>query len=171
MIDKHNQSFFSQKASIIVETNKKEEPFIFLHCIKKKNDGFWEQTSRNEGKTVKISIEEIIEMLSVLSHKKAKWTIVHDFKNEKTFISINWQKEEEIFWINIGDYREMMKSAQAEFFRLLLEHLLQEKIEYATTSNFQDNMQAVDSKSSIQESDFVQEVNNFHLNSFFLFSL
>lgn len=60
MTDTHNQFFFGQKVGVIVKSNRKDEPFIFLQCIRKKNDGTWEKLSLNEGKTVRLGIKEII---------------------------------------------------------------------------------------------------------------
>lgn len=60
MTDTHNQSFFGQKVRFIVKSNRKDEPFIYLQCIKKKNDGTWEKPSLSEGKILRLTIEEII---------------------------------------------------------------------------------------------------------------
>ncbi len=70
MTDIHNQGFFGQKSAFIVSTNKKEEPFIFIRCLKRKEDGSWEKPSRKKGKVIKLSIEELIEILDILSKNK-----------------------------------------------------------------------------------------------------
>ncbi len=134
MTDKHNQSFFGQKVGIIVKSNKKNEPFLYFHCIRKKENGIWEKPSLNEGKIVKFNICEIIEMLFVLSQKKTEWSTIHIFNNETTKISIKKHETDQAFWINIGKYNRLLKYPQSEFLKRLFEHILQEKIEFATTS-------------------------------------
>ena len=135
MADKHNQTFFSQKVGLIVQSSSKDKLYLFFQCIKKKNDENWEKTTLNEGKTVKISIEEIIQILSVLSMKSKKWSTVHTFNNDNTIISINRDDQNGAFWINVGDYERMLKFPQSEFLKLLLRHILQEKIEFATSQH------------------------------------
>ncbi len=135
MGNSHNKSFFGQKAGLIVQTSSKEQPFIFLQCIKKKADESWEKPSQGEGKKVKLNLEEIIWMLRVLNKKIQQWTTFHEFKEEKTRISINWgENNNEILWINIGEYRKKIGWSQAELLRLLLGHILEEKIQFATGS-------------------------------------
>ncbi len=133
MADKHNQSFFGQKVGIIIKTNKKDEPYIFFHCIRKNENGEWEKPSFKEGKIVKFSIDEIIELIFVLSQKKSEWNTIHTFNDENTKITIKRDEESQTFWVIIGNYSRYLKFPQSEFLRRLLEHILQEKIEYATT--------------------------------------
>ena len=74
-------------------------------------------------------------MLRVLNKKIPKWTTYHEFKEEKTRISINWGDDKnEILWINIGEYKKKIGWSQAELLRLLLGHILEEKIQFATGS-------------------------------------
>lgn len=134
MTDKHSQSFFGQKVGIIVKSNKKNDPFIYFHCIRKKENGVWEKPSLNEGKIVKLNMGEIIEMLFVLSQKKREWSTIHTFNNETTKISIKEHETDQAFWINIGNYNRLLKFPQSELLKRLFEHMLQEKIEFATTT-------------------------------------
>jgi hypothetical protein len=73
MTDYHIKTFYGQKSSITLTSPSKSAPYIFLSCINRKEDGTWERTSEGEGKTVKISIEEIICILEVLLKKSANW--------------------------------------------------------------------------------------------------
>ncbi len=146
MGNSHSKSFFGQKAGLIVQSSSKEQPYIFLQCIKKKADESWEKPSQGEGKKVKLNLEEIILMVRVLNKKIPQWTTFHEFKEEKTRIGINWEENNnEIFWINIGEYKKKIGWSQAELLRLLLSHILEEKIQFATgstsskLSNFNDN--------------------------------
>ena len=132
MTNSHSQSFFGQSTGLTIQSTSKTEPFIFLKCIKKRGDGAWEKPSKGEGKTVKCNLDEIIMILQVLNRKIKSWSSFHNFNNLKTQISFQW--EEEKVWINIGNYSKMLNFAQVEILRLLLEHILKEKIEYATSS-------------------------------------
>ncbi|MBA7707584.1 hypothetical protein ES703_116459 [subsurface metagenome] len=137
MTDAHSQPFFGKNTALFVQTRAKNEPFIFLKCIKIKDDDSWEKPSLGEGKTIKCKLEEIIMMLRVLNHKLESWTTVHIFKDNKTQISFNWKREkEDVLWINIGSYRKKLLFAQVEIFKLLLGHIIHEKIENATIPSF-----------------------------------
>ncbi|MHA1491293.1 MAG: hypothetical protein ACTSRI_16785 [Promethearchaeota archaeon] len=139
MTNKHSQSFFGQKTALIVQSNLKSEPFAYLTCIEKKADGSWERFSQGEGKTIKISLEEIVMMLEVLRRKLPIWSTLHEYRGEKTQISLNWEEQkDQILWIKIGKYSKMMTISQIEIFKLLLEHLLKEKIKHGT-SYFPEN--------------------------------
>ncbi len=131
MVDKHNQSFFGQSTGMFIQSSSKSESFIFIQFIKKKGDGSCEKLSKREGKTVKCSLEEIVMILKVLEKQNKAWKTVHSFKDDNTPISIKWEGDQKI-WINVGDYPKMLAIPQIEIMRLLLTHILQEKIEFAT---------------------------------------
>ncbi|MFX0041820.1 MAG: hypothetical protein ACFE8L_02810 [Candidatus Hodarchaeota archaeon] len=134
MVNTHSQSFFGQSTGLTIQSTSKAESFIFLKCIKKKSNGTWEKPSQGEGKTVKCSLDEIVMILRVLDRKIKSWSSYHDFNNAKTQISFQWEEgKDEKVWINIGNYSKMLNYAQVEILRLLLEHILKEKIEYATS--------------------------------------
>ncbi|MFW9936565.1 MAG: hypothetical protein ACFFD5_02890 [Candidatus Thorarchaeota archaeon] len=136
MVESHSQSFFGQNTGLIISSFSKFEPYIFIRCIKKKADGKWQKPSENEGKLIKCSLEEIISILDVLNHKELKWQGIHSYKDNKTILSFSWEDENsDTFWINIGDYSKMLNLAQAELLRLLLSHILKEKIIFATSQN------------------------------------
>lgn len=116
---------------MFIQTPSKSEPFIFLKFIKKKNNGTWEKMSNGEGKTIKCGLEEIVMMLEVLNKKKKTWSTVHSFKEEKTPISINWEGDSKV-WFNVGDYPKMLSFTQIEILKLLLNHILEEKIIFST---------------------------------------
>lgn len=133
MVDSHSKSFFGQNTGMIVSSSSSSDPFIFIHCIKKKPDGIWEKISTNEGKTIKISLEEIVMILRVLNRQTLNWQSHHIYKDKNTSLSFNWEDEDaNILWINIGIYSKMLNLAQTEILRLLLIHLLKEKIVYST---------------------------------------
>lgn len=139
MTNTHSQSFFGQSTGLTIQSSSKTEPFIFLKVIKKKSDGKWEKPSKGEGKTVKCNLDEIVMILRVLDRKSKSWTSYHEYNNVKTQISFQWEEgKEEKVWINIGNYSKMLNFAQIEICRLLLKHILKEKIEFATSSRIPD---------------------------------
>ena len=136
MTDKHSKSFFGQSTGLTIRSSSKKEPYIFLTCIKRKPDGVWEKPSLGEGKTIRCSLDELVMILRVLKRKINSWSGYHTYKENNTPISFSWEKsEEDKLWINIGNYSKMLGVAQIEIFKLLLKHLLKEKIKFATISN------------------------------------
>ncbi len=136
MVNKHSQSFFGQSTGLTLVSSSKTEPFIFLKCIKKKPDGSWEKPSLGEGKTIKCNLDEIVMILEVLNRNKDSWSSFHNFKDVKTQISFKWEDAaKQKLLIYIGKYSKMLNYAQTEIFRMLLKHIIQEKIEFATIPN------------------------------------
>jgi len=136
MTDNHSQIFFGQATGLSIQSSSKEDPYIFLRCIKKKSDGSWEKPSKGEGKTIRCSLEEIVMMLEVLNKRMSNWTSYHSYKDTQTQISFGWENRNgNKLWINIGNYSKMLIFAQIEIFKMLLEHLLKEKIKFATIFN------------------------------------
>jgi len=143
VVDKHNKSLFGQSTGMFIQSSSKSEPFIFLQFIKKKENGTWEKLSLKEEKTIKCNLEEIIMILRVLEGKEKSWSTVHVFKEEKTSISVSWEGEAKL-WFNVGDYPKMLKFAQIEILRRLIDHILQEKIEFATVSSSKNSNPNID---------------------------
>ena len=133
MADKHNKSFFGQSTGMFLQSSLKTDPFIFFRFIKKKENSVWEKPSIGEGKTIKCGLEEIVMILKVLKRYIKSWSTVHIFKEEKTSISVNWEGENKI-WFNVSEYPKMLTIPQIEILVLLMEHILAEKIEFATSS-------------------------------------
>ena len=137
MTDYHTKTFYGQKSSLTLTSPSKSAPYVFLSCINRKEDGTWENTSKGEGKTVKISTEEIICILEVLLKKSANWRGFHVFKERKTEIYVGWERESrEVVQIKIGEYVKKLRFPNLNFFTLMLEHILSEKIEFATSGKF-----------------------------------
>jgi hypothetical protein len=138
MVDFHTKSFFGQNRGIIINSPSKLVPYIFLQSIKRKTDGSWEKPTKGEGKTVKLSIEEIICILEVLKRKSANWRGYHVFKDYKTEIYVGWESEaREVLIINVGEYKKKLRFPNTNFLTLLLDHILAEKIEFATSGTFE----------------------------------
>ena len=137
MVDKHNQSFFGKASGLTIQSSSKNDPFIFFQCIQKKQDDSWEKPSNGEGKTIKINMDEMVMILEVLNKKIQNWSSYHKFNEVNTQISFKWEDEKlQRLYINIGKYSKMLNYAQTEILRLLMKHLLREKIENATSWSF-----------------------------------
>jgi len=140
MTDSHNKSFFGQSTGVILQSPSKTESSIYFQCIKRKSNGKWEKPSKGEGKNIKCSLEEIVMILQVLNRKEDSWSTYHSFKNVNTQISFNWDpNDNKKLWIHIGDYSKILNFSQIEILRILLTHILEEKIEYATSLNGPDS--------------------------------
>ena len=136
MGDTHSKSFFGQNTGLIVSSSSKTDPYFFIRCIKKKPGGSWEKPSSGEGKVIKCSLDEIVMVLEVLNRRQLNWTNDHTFKDQKTQISFGWEDDQaKTLWINIANYSKMLSFAQTEILRLLLTHILMEKIKFATYTN------------------------------------
>ncbi|MFW9951003.1 MAG: hypothetical protein ACFFKA_12870 [Candidatus Thorarchaeota archaeon] len=160
MVNSHSLSFFGQNTGIILASWSKDEPFLFLSCIKMKSNGKWEKITKREGKTNKISLEEVILILRVLNREISSWQTSHFYKDKETSISFSWQDEnKDILWINIDNYSKMLNSAQVEVLRLLTTHLLHEKIIYSTTlDNERQNLIRVDNNNrDINDNIYIDE--------------
>ena len=140
LTDKHSQSFFGQAVGLTIQSSSKSDPFIFLKCKKKKPDSSWEKPSLGEGKSIKCSLDEMVCILHVLKRKGNSWSTYHKYNENNTQISFSWEdNNKKKLWINIGTYSKMLGFAQVEIFKLLLKHLINEKIENATILNVVKN--------------------------------
>jgi hypothetical protein len=134
MVEKHTQNFFGQKTAIIVDSNRKDEPCIYVRCLKKKKDGEWQNFS--ESKVVKFSLLEMIAINDVLNGKRKTWNTFHAFNEVKTPISFAWDEHDfDLLWINIDDYSRPLNYPETELLRRLMDHLVEEKIASATCRN------------------------------------
>ncbi|MFX0057543.1 MAG: hypothetical protein ACFE85_11375 [Candidatus Hodarchaeota archaeon] len=140
MVDTHSRSFFGQHTGIIVKSPSKYNDFIFITCLRKKSDDSWEKPSKGEGKTIKFSLEEMVMIIQVLSKQSKSWSTYHSFKDEKTSINFKWNddKQEQIY-INIGTYKKSIQTPQITILRMLMEHMLAEKIKFATSTKQVDS--------------------------------
>jgi len=171
MVDRHSQSFFGQSSGMTLISSSNSDPFIFIKCIKKKYDGNWEKPSLGEGKTIKCNLDEIVMILEVLKGKSKAWSSYHNFNDNKTSISFKWDEESnDKVYINIANYSKMLSYSQIIIMKMLLEHLLKEKIIHATVpysryktnnDNREDQNLSVDEESNgIDEEDFVEGEDN-----------
>lgn len=163
MTDMHNQTFFGQSTGISIQTTSKKDPFIFIRCIKKKGDGSWEKPSLGEGKTIKCNMEEIVMILQVLEAKLKSWAIYHEYNKVSTQISFKWEEgDEKKLWINIDKYSKMLNFPQIEILRLLMKHILKEKIIHATISNFNDESVVSTKSKNLQDNNPIKKKESQH---------
>lgn len=134
MVNNHTKTFFGEKTALTVQSISKEDLFIFIKIFKKKKEGLWEKPSLGEGRIIKCSLEEIVSILQVIRYKTNEWSNYRIFKNKKTQFSFQWVLNNQLE-IKIEDYSIRLKFEQKEILKMLLEHLLEEKIIYATVTN------------------------------------
>ena len=152
MADRHDYSFFGQRTGLILSSNSSSEPFIFFKCVKKKSDGTWEKLKMREGKTIKISLEEMVMIKKLLDKNSSEWSTFHQHEEIKTNISFRWDNEK--INVNIGEYFKPLNEAQIEIFRNLLDHMFHEKIKNATSLSSSNN--------TIKKSQYITKNNNKH---------
>ncbi|MFX1568896.1 MAG: hypothetical protein ACFFCV_11090 [Promethearchaeota archaeon] len=153
MADFHTKTFYGQKTSVRVTSPSKQVPYIFLTCTKRKNDGSWEKSSEGEGKTVRLSIEEIICIIEVLNRRSANWRGYHIFKDRKTEIYVGWEDDSRQFLrVKIGEYNKRLRFPNLNFLTLMLDHILSEKIEFATSGTFE--AKSIEKEETDEESEY-----------------
>ena len=102
--------------------------------MRKKRDGKWEKTSQGEGKTIRLSLEEMVSIKEIFKKCPSSWNSVHKYKDEMTSIEFVSRENQSLpYLMKIGSYPKPLTFAQAEIFRRLLEHLITEKIEHLNT--------------------------------------
>ena len=102
--------------------------------MRKKRDGNWEKTSQGEGKTIRLSLEELVSVKEVFKKCPSSWKSIHKYKDEMTSIDFVSRENPSLpYLLKIGSYPKPLTFAQAEIFRMLIEHLITEKIEHLNT--------------------------------------
>jgi hypothetical protein len=129
-MQQHRLPLFGQSAGIILESADRTQPFLFFRFLKKKGDGVWEKPSQGEGKNIKFNLLELIALIDVFKGVLPKWTTVHKFGQETTPISA--ENKAGNVYISIPGYSRMIKYPETELVARLLDHILGEKVEFAT---------------------------------------
>ena len=162
MSDSHILSFFGQNTGIIIKSTSKFKSYLLIQCIKKNREGKWEKPTVYEGRIMRFTLEEMIMILQVLSRTVLNWQSFHIYKEKRTSFSFSWEDEEmEILWINIADYSKVLNYAQVEIFRLLLNHLIEEKVVFSTTYAKKNYKEKAD-KNQFMTCRFQENVNLIH---------
>lgn len=135
-MQRHQYAFFGQKTGMLFDSGEQVHPNIYLRFIKKKETGVWEKPSQKEGKAIKFNLLEIISILTVAYGKNQQWSTVHQYKGNKTSISIKYTEGKMVFFID--KYAKPLSQVENHLFRDLLKHVYEEKIEFATSSRILD---------------------------------
>jgi hypothetical protein len=134
-MERHSRSFFGQKIGMLFDSGSWDYEYVYLTFLKKLESGTWEKPSKGKGKKIKINLGEQILIAKVLSGELPKWNAVHSFKEQTTSISVN-RDEKEGIWIRVGSYRKRLVSPETDILLKLMEHIINEKIMYATGNNY-----------------------------------
>ncbi|TXT58146.1 MAG: hypothetical protein BAJALOKI2v1_430013 [Promethearchaeota archaeon] len=138
MVDYHNKTFFGDNSAFIVQSGSRIDPATFFKLFKKKEDETWERPSEGEGITIKFAMKEVAMILEVLQGKLKSWSTKHSFKKRATIIVVEWSSDT-TFMINTANYSITLKSGQIQIFQMLLQHILEEKVIYATSGEHSEN--------------------------------
>ncbi|OLS15232.1 MAG: hypothetical protein RBG13Loki_1150 [Promethearchaeota archaeon CR_4] len=146
---KHKQSFFGGKTGMVVLSNDWAEPWIMVTFIKKKGqtpNASWEKFS--EGKTLKFSLTEVAAILGVLRGEKPLFKTFHKFKEGGTPVEIRYERgrgstDPETVVFSAGGYIRPITWPETDVLRSLLEHIFEEKIQYATNSHGKEKASTV----------------------------
>ena len=137
-MDRHNQSFFGQKTAILFDSGFSSDAYSYFRFIKKTDAG-WEKPSENGGKSIKLSIMEMICIADVLAGENDSWSTVHRFNTDTTSLSFVCEdRAKKVFKFSVsgnngnGSYVKQIYYPESKFLHSLLDHIIQEKIENAT---------------------------------------
>jgi hypothetical protein len=99
-----------------------------LTFIKIKEDKSWEKPSKKECRVIKFSLLDIAFVLRVLRGEKNTWKTFHSFKGRKISISFEQDSENiENLKVKAGNYLKLLNYGEVEVFKMLPEHIFQEK--------------------------------------------
>lgn len=126
MSDVHLKTFHGQSVDLVVESKSKYDQFVYIHFVSK-------DLLERRKLLIKYSLEEIAMVLCVLRKDLFKWSSYHKEDLKVTFI---WEdKTWQILWVHAGNYSKALSLGQIEVFKLLIMHLLDEKVIFATSKN------------------------------------
>ena len=133
MVDFHNKTFFGENSALIVQSSTRKDSATFFKFFQKKQNGSWERPSEGEGLTAKFAMRELVFILRVLSRAEENWTAMHQFQDKTTNFHLRWVSDDTLKF-NAQSYAVELDYGQAEILRMLLKHILEEKIIHATSS-------------------------------------
>ncbi len=117
---------------MIFQSGNWDEPWMFLTFIKKRDNGPWEKLA--EGKTIKLSLLEIVALRDVVAGNRPEWKTFHKGNGTGTPISARLEsgKESTTVLISAGDYLRPINYPETVILQALLDHMFAEKITNAT---------------------------------------
>ena len=124
MPDIHLKRFQGQNIDLIVESKSKYDDFIYFHF---KNKRFKE----NKNLVITCSLEDIAMILCVLQKELFIWK---SYRVENIEVSFVWEDNDaKKLWIHAASYSKTLNIGQIEVLKLLMKHLLKEKVKFATS--------------------------------------
>ena len=130
MSDFHLKVFYGQSADLVVESKSKYDEFVYFHLVNK-------NIKENNKIDIKYTLEEIALILCVLRKDLFTWK---SYYQEDMNVSFEWEdKNSQILWIHAASYSKTLYLGQIEVLKLLLTHLLDEKVIFATCKNTIDS--------------------------------
>ena len=124
MSDIHLKEFYGQSADLVVESKSKYDQFVYFHLLNK-------NFNRNNKVIIKYSLEEIALILLLLRKDLFTW---RSYPEEDVEISFEWEdKNSNILWIHAANYSKALSLGQIVVLKLLITHLLDEKVIFATS--------------------------------------
>ena len=122
----HLKRFQGQNIDLIVESKSKFDNFIFFHFTNK-------NVKQSKNLVIKYFLEEIAMILCILRKELFIWKSYRDEDLEVTFV---WEENDtQKLWIHAGNYSKTLNIGQIEVLRLLIMHLLDEKVKFSTSKN------------------------------------
>jgi hypothetical protein len=124
MTDIHLKRFQGQNVDLVVESKSKYDNFIYFHF---KNKSFKESKKL----VIKYSLEDIAMILCILQKELFIWKSCYVENVEVTFV---WEDNDpQKLWIHAANYSKTLNIGQIEVLKLLIKHLLKEKVKFATS--------------------------------------
>ena len=126
MPDIHLKRFQGQNVDLVVESKSKYDNFIYFHF---KNKSFKESKKL----VIKYSLEDIAMILCILQKELFIWKSCYVENVEVTFV---WEDNDpQKLWIHAANYSKTLNIGQIEVLKLLMKHLIKEKVKFATSKN------------------------------------
>ncbi len=133
----HRYSFFGQKTAVIFQSGDWIDPHVFLTFIKKRDGGAWEKLA--VGKTVKLSLPEVVALRDVVAGTKPEWKTYHKSNGAGTPISARLESGKDdrgssTVLLSAGEYLRPIAYPETTILEKILDHVFEEKIAHATGS-------------------------------------
>jgi len=126
MPDIHLKRFQGQNVDLVVESKSKYDNFIYFHFTNK-------NSKESQNLMITYSLEDIAMILCILQKELFTWKSYRVEDIEVTFV---WEDNDtQKLWIHAANYSKTLNIGQIEVLKLLIKHLLKEKVKFATSKN------------------------------------
>lgn len=131
MADSHLKIFQGQNIDLIVESKSKFDEFVYFHLLEKSE----KETERKV--TLSFILEDVAMILCLLRKKIYIW---ESYREQDLKVSFVWEdKNCQRLWIHLANHSKILYISQIEVLKLLIRHLLNEKVIYATSKKIIDS--------------------------------